>query len=189
MSPLDRVHDRELLDQLEAINGIAIGSTFHRVTRKGRDPSRGYATNGRWSKSNELEVLYTAEEKAGALAEVGYRMTLEPIWPSRLLHEVAELSISLKSVCDLTDMARLEELGVDVGRYESHEYSETQAISAAARFLEFDGLLVPNARHHSNNLVVFTEIIDSSQIDIVGVQEVDWNGWRSKNRGLPSRSR
>jgi hypothetical protein len=187
MKERDRVHDRELLDRLEALTGIAVDSSYFRVGRTGRDPTRGYAANGRWSKANELEVLYTAEQADGALAEIGYRMALEPIWPSKIVHEIAELKITLENVCDLSDLAELEVLGVDVGRYESHNYQLTQAVSAAARFLEFNAILVPNARHNSNNLVIYTDLVDPSSIEIVSVCEVDWNIWRSKNRVLPSR--
>ncbi|MBV7266763.1 RES family NAD+ phosphorylase [Erythrobacter ani] len=187
MSSGDRVHDYELLDRLEAIEGTEVSSRFFRVYRSGRDPTKGYASNGRWSKANELEVLYTAATREGALAEIGYRLSLEPIWPSRLIHEIAELSIQLDNICDLTDFGELENLGVDIRRYEAHDYDVTQSIAAAARFLEFNGLLVPNARNHSTNLVLFTEIIDSSSIDFISAEGVEWNAWRSKNPRLPSR--
>lgn len=187
MKEWDRVHDRELLDRLEALEGIAVDSSYFRVGRTGRDPTRGYAANGRWSKANELEVLYTAEMADGALAEIGYRMALEPIWPSKIFHEIAELRITLDNVCDLSNFSDLRALGVDVDRYEGHDYHVTQAVSAAARFLEFDAIIVPNARHNSNNLVVYTDLVDPSSIDIVSVCDVDWNGWRAKNRVLPSR--
>lgn len=187
MKDWDRVHDRELLDRLEAIEGVAVNSSYFRVGRTGRDPTRGYAANGRWSKANELEVLYTAEVADGALAEIGYRMALEPIWPSKISHEISELNINLDNVCDLTDFSDLRALAVDIERYESHDYRATQAISAAARFLEFDGLLVPSARHKSNNLVVYTDLVDPSSIEVISTSVVDWSNWRSKNRGLPSR--
>lgn len=183
----DRVHDYEMLDRLEAIDGKKFSSNVHRVHRNGADPTRGYAANGRWSKANELEVLYTAIERDGALAEIGYRLSLEPIWPSRLSHEITKLSVELDNVCDLTDFEKLDALGVEVERYESHEYVQTQAIAAAARFLEFDALLVPNARHNSNNLVLFSEIVNASDVSIISTEKVDWNMWRSSNKRLPRR--
>lgn len=184
----DRVHDRELLDRLEAVEGTPISSKFYRVSRSGRDPSRGYSANGRWSKAGELEVLYTAETQDGALAEIGYRLALEPIWPSRLSHEIAELKINLDNVCNLTDFTFLRELGVDLERYKTHQYETTQAISSAARFLEFDAILVPNARYSCSNLVVYTEVVDASCIETVNSSGVEWSDWRSKNRGLPTRN-
>lgn len=43
------------------------------------------------------------------------------------------------------------------GTYGTFEYTGTQAIAAAAHFLEFDGLIVPSARASDLNLVLFTE--------------------------------
>jgi hypothetical protein len=39
-------------------------------------------------KRGEFEVLYTSLERDAALAEIGYRLSLEPIWPSRIGHEL-----------------------------------------------------------------------------------------------------
>jgi hypothetical protein len=73
-------HDRSILDALEAIDREPFAGEVWRVTRKGRDPLRGSAANGRWSSSGgEFEVLYTSLEHDGALAEIGYRLALEPV--------------------------------------------------------------------------------------------------------------
>ncbi|MBV8119137.1 MAG: RES domain-containing protein, partial [Alphaproteobacteria bacterium] len=71
-------------------------------------------------------------------------------------------------------------LGVDIARYQTFEYAATQAIAAAAHFLEFDGMLVPSARHACLNLVIFTERI----VDLVlrESQPVDWDSWRRSRR-------
>ena len=42
--------------------------------------------------------------------------------------------------------AACQKLGADVAKYESSEYGMTQAIAAAAHFLQFDALIVPSAR-------------------------------------------
>ena len=67
----DRCSDREALKKV-----------VWRVARRGRDPLRGAIANGRWSAIGEFEVLYTSLEADGALAEVGHRLSLEPVWPS-----------------------------------------------------------------------------------------------------------
>src|SRR5271169_4158297 len=83
------VHDRRILDALEAIDPKPFAGEVWRVVRKGREALRGSTANGRWSPSGgEFEVLYTSLERDGALAEIGYRLSLEPVWPSRLEHEV-----------------------------------------------------------------------------------------------------
>jgi hypothetical protein len=58
------VHDRSILDALEAIDPERFAGEVWRVARKGRDALRGSAANGRWSPSSgEFEVLYTSLER------------------------------------------------------------------------------------------------------------------------------
>ena len=83
-----RIHDRAILDALEVLDPTPFNGTVWRVTRKGREPVRGAAADGRWGASGEFEVLYTSLEREGALAEIGYRLSLEPVWPSRIEHEI-----------------------------------------------------------------------------------------------------
>ena len=184
-----RVHDREMLDALEALDPIRLTIDVWRTVKRGRDPTRGSTAGGRWGAGGELIVLYNSLERAGSLAEVGYRLGLEPIWPSRLEHELYHLSIDLDRVCDLTSFDLLRSLGIDESRYEGHDYRVEQAISAAARFLEFDAVLVPNARHPSDNLVVYPDIVDAGNLVVQAAESVDWNAWRAANRERPSRKR
>jgi hypothetical protein len=46
---------------------------------------------------------------------------------------------------EFVSLESLAPLGVDVSRYESFDYTATQALAAAAHFLEFDGLLAAPA--------------------------------------------
>jgi hypothetical protein len=83
----------------------------------------------------------------------------------------------------LADMRELAKLGVDIARYESFDYSATQAIAAAAHFLEFDGLLVPSARFACNNLALFTDRVShQGYLQVVSSEDVDWSDWRKKKR-------
>ncbi len=177
-----RVHDRDILDALEAIGMVPFSGRAWRITRNDRDPTRGSTANGRWGPPNEFEVLYTSLERDGALAEIGHRLSLEPVWPSQLVHKIHELTIHTDRAVRL-DMQTLEKLGVNSARYESYDYSVTQAIAAAARFLGFDALIVPNARHPSSNLVGLLDNLDPGQAVEIGASEiVDWSDWRRKGR-------
>jgi hypothetical protein len=183
MSSGGRVHDRSVLDALEKLDPEPFDSDVWRVARKGRDPLRGSSASGRWGAPGELEVLYTSEQRDGALAEVGYRLSLEPVWPSLIKHEIHVLAVKTDRVLCLVDMNELEHLGVDISRYETFEYSATQAIAAAAHFLEFDGLLVPSARFACNNLALFTDRVShAGDLQLVSSEDVDWEEWRKKNR-------
>ena len=186
--PGRRVHDGEILDYLEALDPVERDITVWRTVRAQRDPTRGTVAAGRWSPPGEFEVLYTSKQEAGSLAEIGYRLMLEPVWPSKILHELHRLQVRLERVFDLSDFTTLERLGITERAYESHDYSRTQEVAAAARFLEADGIIVPNARHPSINLVVFVDRADGDDIRVLESKAVDWNLWRQMNRKKPSRA-
>jgi RES domain-containing protein len=178
-----RPHDRTILDALEAVAAESVEAKVWRVTRKGRDPLRGSAAGGRWSPVGEFEVLYTSFERAGALAEIGYRLSLEPVWPSRLEHELHALDVRTERSLRFADLAQLAPLGVDIARYRTFEYSATQSVAAAAHFLEFDGLIVPSARYACANLVLFLDRLGRGRIEVVWGEAVDWDDWRKRMMG------
>lgn len=186
----DRVHDRELLDMLEQRDSAPFQDEVWRVVRTRRDPMRGSTANGRWGAAGEFEVLYTACDRDGALAEIGYRMSLEPIWPSNIHHEVHRVDVTLDRVLDLTDFKLLAQFGIHEESYEGHRYDTEQAVSAAARFLELQAILVPNARYMGNNLVVYPDLHGAlNGLTLIEGESVDWNDWRARNRNKPSRNR
>lgn len=183
MAAGDRVHDAAILDALERLDGEPFDATVWRVTRNGRDPLRGASVNGRWGAAGEVEVLYTSEQRDGALAEIGFRLSLEPVWPSLILHEIHAVAVKTKRIMRLADLKKLETLGVDIARYETFDYSATQAIAAAAHFLDFDGLLVPSARFSCANLVLFTDrVANVGQLQLISSEEINWADWRAQNR-------
>ena len=143
---------------------------------------RGSAANGRWSPGGTVEVLYTSLERDGALAEIGFRLSLEPVWPSRIEHEIHEIGVKTIRTLQLADIHGLAAYGVDVSRYESFDYDATQALAAAAHFLEFDGLLVPSARHPSTNLVIFMDRDAATSLHVKHTDLVDWSAWRKRRR-------
>jgi RES domain-containing protein len=176
-----RVHDRAILDILESLDPKSFERTVWRVARKGRDPLRGAIAAGRWNAIGEMEVLYTSTEKDGALAEVGYRLSLEPIWPSKIEHQIHQISVKADNALRFNELAELERLGVDVAKYESFEYTMTQAIAAAAHFLQFDALLVPSARHTAPNIVLFLDRIQAPP-ELISSEELDWDRWRARTQ-------
>ncbi len=180
MGGQERVHDRTILDALEKIDPIHLDASVWRVVRDGRDPIRGSVASGRWSAGPTTEVLYTSSEKDGALAEIGFRLSLEPVWPSRLHHYIHKIRVKTTRTLQFLDVGSLASLGVDVARYESFEYGATQALAAAAHFMEFDGLLVPSARHKSRNLVVFMDRDAAGSLEILHTEPVDWSRWRER---------
>jgi RES domain-containing protein len=176
-----RVHDRAILDALESLESESVERTSWRVVRKGRDPLRGAVANGRWNAIGEFEVLYTSLASEGALAEVGYRLSLEPVWPSRIQHEIHTLRIKADRALIFENLQQLERLGVNIARFESFEYASTQAIAAAAHFLEFDALIVPSARYDTQNLVIFLDRLQTPP-ELINTDTVNWTAWRATMR-------
>jgi hypothetical protein len=118
-------------------------------------------------------------ERGGALAEVGYRLSLEPVWPSRIEHQLHRIAVRTEKTLHISDLAALEALGVDTVKYQGFEYEMTQAITAAAHFLTFDGLLVPSARAPCCNLVIFLDrVAADGLLEVRESMPVDWSGWR-----------
>jgi hypothetical protein len=181
---VNRVHERALLDALSAIDPEPFRGEVWRITRKGRDPLRGSSANGRWSLGGAFDVLYTSLTRDGALAEIGFRLSLEPVWPSRMEHELHRIAASAGRVLHILDVVDLAPLGVDVPRYENFDYAATQAIAAAAHFLEFDGLRVPSARADCHNLVLFLDrVAEGADLNVLDTEAVGWERWRSEKRG------
>jgi RES domain-containing protein len=179
MGSSGRVHDRAILDAVEAADVISFSQTVWRIVRAGRDPILGSTADGRGSPGGTVEVLYTSIEREGALAEIGFRLSLEPVWPSRIAHEMHEIGFQAERTLNLADMASLGPFGIDVSRYASFDYTATQAAAAAAHFLEFDGLIVPSARHQSQNLVIFMDRDAAGTLYVRASEAVDWNAWRA----------
>jgi hypothetical protein len=115
------------------------------------------------------------------LAEVGYRLSLEPVWPSKIEHQLHELSIRADNALRFENLNQLEKLGVDIARFETFDYATTQAIAAAAHFLQFDALIVPSARHAAANVVLFLDRIQVPP-ELVNSEDIDWDGWRARRR-------
>jgi hypothetical protein len=181
-----RVHDRAILDALETIGGSAYDGKVWRVAKKGRDALLGSTARGRWSPTGEFEVLYTSLERNGALAEVGFRLSLEPIWPSRIKHVVHEITVRTERTLRLASIEELKKLGVETSRYGSFDYTATQAVAAAAHFLEFDGIISPSARFPCANLALFLDrISENTTLEVDQSEDVDWEEWQRTSRANP----
>lgn len=182
-----RTRNPELLDQLELIEIQPFSGTAWRLVRKGYDVMRCSASGGRWD-DKSFDVLYTSLEVEGAKSEVFYHLThQQPVFPSKLKHELYELSIHLECPLKLASLGEIDRLGIKVGGYSSYrDYREYQELGEAAYFLEFDGLLVPSARYNSLNAVLFCDRIDIEKQDVVenhGV--IDWTEYRIKTGHKP----
>lgn len=172
MSP--PIRDNALLDALERLPQLPYENNVWRSVGEGRTPTDCWRSGGRWD-DKTFDVLYTSETRKGAIEERRFHLFMgQPIAPSKVKYRLYELSVSLKRVIDLPDLASLQSIGMDTRNYgrvsyadKDNEYPPSQAIAEACFFLGADGILVPSARHASKNLVVFCEQDTNKEIGIV----------------------
>jgi hypothetical protein len=176
-----RARDLKLLDALDAFAREAVEGEVWRLVRSGREPTLGSPSRSRWC-NGSFDVLYTSFERDGAIAEIHALLSLQPVFPSKDAWFANKLRIKSTQTLRLADLLTLSRMGVDTARYSERDYGRTQDIADAAYFLGFDGLVAPSARWPCLNLVLFTDRIPPSQVEVVEKPEepVRWEEWRKR---------
>ena len=176
-----RARDLALLDAIDALRREPVDAEVWRLVRAGRDPTIGSPSRSRWC-NGAFDVLYTAFEQDGAIAEIHALLSLQPVFPSKSEWFVSKLKVVAAQALRLADLPTLNRLGVDAARYADRDYGRTQEIADAAYFLGFDGLIAPSARWPCLNLVLFTDRIPPDRIRVVEARNrpVSWNAWRKR---------
>jgi RES domain-containing protein len=169
--------DPDLLDALDAHAGVPFEGDVWRIVREGRDVLLGYPSKARWDPGG-FDVIYTSLQREGALAEVYFHLSRQPVFPSQIKSILFRISVSTRRTLRLADLAAVAALGVSADDYAGLDYGRTQEIGDAANFLGFDGILAPSARSESQNLVLFTNRFDPDDLVVVAQEIVDWQAWK-----------
>lgn len=180
MSDVRRARDLDLLDALEALKRVRVDSTVWRAVRKGCDPLSGSATAGRWDPGT-FDVLYTALERDGAIAEMHFHLSRQPVFPSKVDFVVTEIAVRTMRTLKFADLNELKPLGVNVKDYARVLYRRTQEIGDAAAFLGFDGIIAPSARWDCHNLVIFSDQVRPDDLELIESSVIDFAAWRREN--------
>jgi RES domain len=175
-----RLHGRDLLDALEALDPKPFSGIAWRTTWATRDPLIGSTAGGRWHPENSFEALYTSAEADGSLAEVYFHLARAPVFSSAHVR-LHRLRVETRRTLRL-DLEMLGSLGIEAARYSAMEYARTREIGAAAHFLEFDSLLAPSPRWPCLNLVLFLDRLDPDGLAVEEVREVNWPAWREQHK-------
>jgi len=185
------IRDPSLLDALETLEPTSLDTMLWRVARDGRDPCQCSKGGGRWDDTS-FDVLYTSQLEEGAVAEMYFHLRRgQPVVPSKPTYRLHQLTYEATNLLDLTDSALLTSLGLDMPNFgklgylgRNEEYRRSQLIGEAANFLGHDGIIVPNARWSTSNIVVFCE---QSSVDLSDDSDdghvVDWTAWRERTGG------
>jgi hypothetical protein len=178
-----RARDLRLLDQVDAYPRRSRTGVLWRVVRDGRDPILGSRSASRWC-NGQFDALYTSLAREGAIAEVHVLLSLQPVFPSKIVFRIHRLRVSVQQSLHQVDLPTLARLGVDTDRFQERDYAQTQDIADAAYFLGFDGLFVPSARWSCTNAVLFTDRIEPAGLllDATEPTPVDWRSWRRRSR-------
>jgi RES domain-containing protein len=169
------VRDFALLDALQALQPIAFDGPVWRVCREGRDPTLAAPSLSRWC-DGAFPVLYTSQERDGAIAEISSFLRLQPVLPSKTRWFAHQLELAIAHVARFADLSALAGLGVDVKAYGARQYARTAEIAEAANFLGFDGLIAPSARWSCANIMVFADNASDSAVRLISTEAapIDW---------------
>lgn len=181
--------DRDLIDTLDAMDVKPFSGTVWRVRREGHDPTIFYSGGNRWD-DGSFDVLYTAMDRDGALAEMRFHLSRgQPVIPSKVRYVLHELAVEVPGVIDITDWAFLERFGVGKAGFgkmpylsRETEYTACQRIGEAIHFLGSDdpgdpsGFIVPNARREGRNLVLLGDYMPFDNVThIKDYGVIDWS--------------
>jgi hypothetical protein len=177
-----RAREPELLDAIDLLPRVSYSGRVWRVVREGREPLQLSHVGGRWDIgiTGGTGALYTSLDPDGAIAEIEFRLRMEPVFPSRYRAILYELNLDLEDILRFETLEELRPLGVDLSAYQTVLYNRTQQIGDAAQFLGLKGLIAPNARWACLNLVIYA--LDPNAIQIVERGPIDWQAWRSETR-------
>ncbi|MBC8718147.1 RES family NAD+ phosphorylase [Ochrobactrum sp. Marseille-Q0166] len=172
-----RARDIELLDVLDAHTGVSFEGDVWRIVRAERDVLEGFASKARWDPGT-FDVLYTSLERDGALEEIHFHLSRQPVFPSKLRSVLHRISVRTRRTLKLADLGALAELGITPERYGELSYERSQEIGDAAFFLGFDGILAPSARWDCQNLILFMDRMEPSDLAVLESEPIDWADWR-----------
>lgn len=171
-------HDPDLLDVLDAMAPQSFDGDVWRVTWASRDPLIGGTGGGRWHPANDFEALYTSLDEDGALAEIYHHLSRAPVFSSSHM-KINRLSLRTERTLVFPNIASLAVAGIDTENFRRGGYGRSQEIGAAARFLDFDALIVPSARWPRGNLVLFPDRLDDLEaLRVIDSKDINWPAWR-----------
>lgn len=141
-----------LLDALERLPMTSWQGRVWRHMFNDYTPDRVNTSGARWNPQG-IGAVYTALERATALAEGQHAVDLQPrrLYAKRVLYAV---EISVTGLVDLTAPGALATVGLTLDDVHDDDHGACQRVGGAAAWLERDSLLVPSARDSGSNLVV-----------------------------------
>ena len=180
MRSRSQARDLSLLDALDTLPRVSLHDTVWRVVRTEQDPLLCRPSIGRWD-LGYVDVLYTSLKADGAVSEMYFHLTRQPVFPSAVAFILNEIEVTTRSTLKFADIRDLEPLGVDREKYRGLLYERTQEIGDAAAFLGFDGLIAPSARWDCLNLTIFCDALNPEDLVLRHSIGIDWKAWQKRH--------
>jgi hypothetical protein len=181
MSGRSRRRDIELLDALDSMQRVSVRDTVWRVVRSERDPLLCRPSLGRWDRGH-FDVLYTSFEPDGAIAEMYFHLSRQPVFPRTVAFTLNGIDVVTQNTLQFLRLHELEGLGVSAEEYGGLLLERTQEIGDAAAFLGFDGIIAPSARWDCLNLTLVCDHLHPDDLVLQDSRPVDWDDWREAHR-------
>jgi RES domain-containing protein len=160
------IYPPEMLDILQNAVVSAWEGTVYRHVFGDNEPVRANTAGARWN-APPVAAIYTSCERATALAEAEYYISLQPLRPKakRVLYT---LRVSLASVVDLTRAGALDSVGITHSVLCADDHGPCRTIGSAVNWLGHGGLLVPSARKPAGtNLVIFQQDLAKTHFEVI----------------------
>ena len=164
---------------------VSVRDTVWRVVRSERDPLLCRPSLGRWDRGH-FDVLYTSFEPDGAIAEMYFHLSRQPVFPRTVAFTLNGIDVVTQNTLQFLRLHELEGLGVSAEEYGGLLLERTQEIGDAAAFLGFDGIIAPSARWRCLNAILFTDRIRPDRIEAIRATKVDWERWRRRTAKGPT---
>lgn len=127
---------------------------------------------GRWNQRDGSETIYLAHPEDACKAELHRLLDNQAsgriVFP-RVIHTI---SVDLSNTLDLTDAAKLNEVGLRVSDIADAQWSKCQDVGEAAATLGFQAVVAPSATNEGIVLAVFKEAVDPNQLVVLDTTDV-----------------
>ena len=112
MSDGRKARDLELLDAIDKLARTVFEGRVWRVVRESRDVLQASPVGARWDPGS-FDVLYTSLDRDGALEEVHFHLSRQPVFPS-VPFQIHRIRAGARKILRLTETHLLQQLGVDL---------------------------------------------------------------------------
>ncbi len=147
------IHRPALLDALEHASSVSLETTAWRHMLGRHLPDVENTRGARWNPPG-VAAIYLSLERDGAIAEGDHALAVQPVGP-RVRRRIYRVELTLANVLDLSDSARLADVGLTADDIADDVHDACQEVGAAVGWLQHDGLLIPSARSNATNLVIY----------------------------------